>query len=73
MNSNMGSNDRTLRLLAASIVAPHVTQQITGTLAVVSALVAVLLVGPSIGGDCPLYATRGLSTRKHVAVPAPTA
>jgi hypothetical protein len=74
MSKNMGSVDRTLRLLAAAgIVALYVTQQITGAIAVLLGMVAVLFVGTSISGYCPLYVPMGLSTHKHVEVPTPHA
>lgn len=74
MSKNMGSVDRALRLLAAAgIVALYITQQITGTLAVVLGVVAVLFVVTSALGYCPLYVPLGLSTRKGVQPNTPKA
>jgi|WetSurMetagenome_2_1015567.scaffolds.fasta_scaffold125130_1 hypothetical protein len=65
MKKNLGSIDRTLRLLGAmAIIALYFTNQITGTAAIVLGIVAALLIGTSLTAHCPVYPLFGWSTRK---------
>ena len=65
MTKNMGTLDRTLRLLAAVIIgALYVTDRIGGTLAFVLGAIAVIFFVTSFFGWCPLYVPLGLSTRR---------
>jgi len=69
MTKNMGVIDRTLRLLAAAIVAVlYLTHVISGTLAAVLAVIAVIVVVTSVVGYCPTYTLLGLSTRKEARI-----
>ncbi|HEY0673242.1 MAG TPA: DUF2892 domain-containing protein [Longimicrobiales bacterium] len=72
MNKNMGTLDRTLRLLAAAVIAGlYLTHQVTGTLAIVLGIFALVFLVTSVVGFCPLYVPLRLSTRKtHPAKPA---
>lgn len=65
MTTNMGTADRTIRmLLALAIAALYLTRTISGTLAIVLGLVALLFFVTSLLGWCPGYLPFGLSTRK---------
>lgn len=65
MKQNMGSADRVIRVLLAAVVALlYLTDQITGTAALVLGLFAVIFIATSAIGFCPLYAPFKLSTRK---------
>lgn len=71
MTKNMGTTDRTLRVLAAGVIAVlYFAGAITGPLAVVLGVLAVVLLVTSAIGWCPLYTPFGLSTRK-TAPPSP--
>lgn len=66
MKKNMGSADKTIRLLiAASIAALYFTGTISGTLAVVLGVLAVVFVVTSLMGFCPLYLPFGIRTCKR--------
>jgi len=61
----MGTIDRTVRIIAALIVGVlYFTGQITGTLAIVLGVLAIVFLGTSLIGFCPLYVPLKLSTRK---------
>ncbi|HMO33875.1 MAG TPA: DUF2892 domain-containing protein [Lacibacter sp.] len=63
MKKNMGSADRIIRLLVAALIAVlYVTNVITGTLAIVLAVLAGVFVFTSLVGFCPLYTLVGLNT-----------
>jgi hypothetical protein len=66
MIRNMGSADRTIRIVVALVIAGlYFTHRITGTLAIVLCIVAVAFVFTSLTGWCPTYLPFGLSTRKE--------
>ena len=66
MKRNMGSADRVLRILAALVVAILVfTNVISGTLAVILMVFAVIFLITSFIGLCPLYSLLGFSTCKN--------
>ena len=66
MTKNMGVIDRSLRLLAAAIVAVlYLTHFINGTLAAVLGVIAVIFVVTSVFGYCLMYIPFGLSTRRE--------
>jgi hypothetical protein len=68
MKKNMGTADRIIRVLVAIVVAAlYFTDQISGTLAAILGLVAVVFVLTSIVGTCPLYLPFKLSTKKSDA------
>jgi len=65
LQKNMGSTDRLVRLAVAAVIAIlYVTGKITGVLALVLCLLAVVFVLTSIVSFCPLYAPLGISTCK---------
>lgn len=65
MKTNMGTADRTIRLIIAAIIAAlYFSGQISGTVAIVLGIVAVAFVATSLIGWCPTYVPFGISTRK---------
>ena len=63
MKTNMGTMDRALRtLVALAIGVLYFTGQISGTLAIVLAVVAVAFLVTSAVGSCPAYVPLGFST-----------
>lgn len=63
MKKNMGTTDKTVRLIAAVIaVALAATGTITGTLAIIAYVVAAVFVLTSFVSFCPLYRVFGLRT-----------
>lgn len=66
MKKNMGTVDRTIRIIiAVAVAALYFTGRIGGTLAIVLGFFAVVFVLTSFVGACPLYIPFGLSTRKE--------
>lgn len=64
MKLNMGSADRAIRVIVAIAVAVlYFTGVISGTVAIVLGVLAVIFVLTSVVGTCPLYLPFGLSTR----------
>ena len=67
MTKNMGTIDRTLRLLVVAVIAVlYFTGRVSGTLAIVLGVIAALFLVTSVLGWCPAYPFIGLSTRKDV-------
>lgn len=65
MKKNMGSTDKTIRLLAALvIVILAFAKVITGVWAVVLLILAAVFVITSLVSFCPLYLPFGISTGK---------
>jgi Na+(H+)/acetate symporter ActP len=65
MKKNMGSTDRLVRVLFALVVAVlYFTDQISGTVAIILGLFAVIFLLTSVIGFCPLYVPFKLSTKK---------
>ena len=65
MKSNIGTIDRTLRILAAVVVATlSATNVVSGAVALVLGAVAALLIVTSLLSVCPLYLFFGLSSRR---------
>lgn len=70
MTRNMGSADRTFRILVALLVGYlYYTGRITGTLGIVLCVVAVVFVLTSFIGWCPLYQPLGINTRGKSGAP----
>lgn len=66
MKKNMGTIDRTIRIiLALAIAVLYFMNVISGTLAIVLLVIAVVFVLTSIIGYCPLYSLLGISSRKR--------
>jgi uncharacterized membrane protein YtjA (UPF0391 family) len=65
MKANMGTTDRIIRLVITAIVAAlYFGGQISGTVAIVLGIVAVVFLVTSLVGWCPAYLLFGISTRK---------
>lgn len=66
MTKNMGTVDRAIRVLVALAVAVlYFTDTISGVLALILGIVAVVFLLTSLVGWCPAYLPIGLSTRKR--------
>ncbi len=71
MNKNMGSVDRTIRVLVALVIAwLYYEGKISGTLAFILLVVAVMFVITSSVSWCPGYLPFGFSTRKTPGGPS---
>ena len=71
MTKNMGTADRTIRILLAIVIAVlFFTGRISGTLAIILCVIAVAFLVTSLVGWCPAYLPVGLSTRKKPPGPA---
>jgi len=71
MTKNMGTADRTIRILIALAIAVlYFTHKISGTLAIVLEIVAIAFIVTSLIGWCPSYVPFGLSTRKPPTGPS---
>ena len=65
MKKNMGTADKTLRIIAAIVIAIlYFTNVIGGTAALILLAVGVVFVLTSAAGTCPLYLPFGISTNK---------
>jgi hypothetical protein len=68
MKKNMGSADQIIRILiAVGIAVLYFTGTISGTLALILGVLAVVFVATSFMSFCPLYLPFGISTRKKVS------
>jgi len=64
MTQNMGTADRTLRIVIAAIIAGlYMTGMISGTLAIVLGIIALVFLLTGIIGFCPAYAPLKISTK----------
>ena len=63
MKQNMGTIDRTVRIvIALAIAVLYFTGAISGTVAVVLGVIAVVFAVTSLVGRCPAYVPFGIST-----------
>jgi hypothetical protein len=70
MKKNMGRWDRTLRLVAALVIAGLlIAGVLKGTAAIVLAVVALIFVITTFVSYCPLYAPLGIDTKKKGGTP----
>lgn len=68
MKKNMGSADQIVRILiAVGIAVMYFTGNISGTLALILGVLAVVFVATSFMSFCPLYLPLGISTRKKMS------
>ena len=68
MTKNMGTIDRVIRIVIALTVGVlYFTGQISGTVALILGILAVIFILTSLVSTCPLYLPFGLSTRKQSA------
>lgn len=64
MKKNMGNIDRIIRVVVALIVGYLIfTNAITGVLAIILGVLAVVFVATSFMGSCPLYIPLNIDTR----------
>lgn len=62
----MGTADRTIRIIVAILIGIlYFTGKVSGTLAIVLGIVAVIFLLTSAVSTCPLYMPFGISTRKQ--------
>ncbi len=65
MKKNMGKLDRIIRIsLVVLIAVLYFTNVISGTLAIILGILALVFLLTSLVGVCPLYMPFGISTRK---------
>jgi hypothetical protein len=65
MKKNMGTADKVIRILIAVVIGVlYFTHTISGTLALVSGILAILFIVTSVMGSCPLYLPFGIRTFK---------
>jgi len=63
MRKNIGTMDKAVRLVVAAIILLlYFTNVVSGVLALVLLIVAIILAGTSLLGFCPLYIPFGIST-----------
>lgn len=68
MKKNMGTADKTIRIvIALLILALYFTNMITGTAAIILLIFAAAFILTSLIGSCPAYSLIGFSTRKKIA------
>lgn len=65
LSANMGTVDRSIRIAIAVIIAVlYFAGAISGTLAIILGILAIVFVLTSLVGFCPLYVPFKISTRK---------
>lgn len=65
MKKNMGTADKAIRILISVVIGVlYFTNTISGTLAIISGIVAVAFILTSFISFCPLYLPFGISTFK---------
>ena len=65
MNKNMGTIDRIIRiLLAIVVIILYITGSITGFVAIILGILAIVFIITSLIGFCPLYTACKISTIK---------
>jgi len=68
MKKNMGTVDRSIRVLLALVVGVlYFTDQISGTVAIILGLFAVIFMITSFMSFCPLYLPLKISTKKEAS------
>ena len=68
MKKNMGSLDRGMRVaIALAVAVLYFTGTISGTLAIILGILAIVFLATSFIGTCPLYLPFGLSTLRNKA------
>jgi hypothetical protein len=65
MKKNMGMVDKTIRVIIAAVIALlYYLGIISGTLAIVLMIFAIIFIVTSLIGFCPLYPILGMNTKK---------
>ncbi|MBX7057864.1 MAG: DUF2892 domain-containing protein [Leptospirales bacterium] len=68
MKANMGTIDRIVRvLLAVTVGVLYFLNMISGTVAIILGVLALVFLATSLVGVCPLYLPFGLSTKKSAS------
>lgn len=66
MKKNVGSTDKMIRLALAAIIAIlYFTKMISGTLAIILGVVAVIFAVTAFLNFCPIWAAFGINTNKN--------
>jgi hypothetical protein len=67
MEKNMGTTDRIVRVVVAAVIAVlYFANVISGVLAIILGILALVFLATSAVGFCPLYVPFKFSTRKKV-------
>ena len=67
MKKNMGSTDKIIRISIAVLIAVlYFTNTISGTLALILGVFAIIFIITSFISFCPLYLPFGISTKKNI-------
>ncbi len=65
MKKNVGSTDSAIRIVVAlAIVVLFAKGMLSGTVALIAGIVAVIFIVTGLAGTCPIYSLTGLSTNK---------
>lgn len=68
MKTNLGTLDRTLRILFALLIAGlYIAGLISGTATIILLVVASIFILTGFIGFCPIYYAAGISSRKKMA------
>ena len=66
MKKNVGSTDKMIRLVIAAVVAVlYFTKMISGTMAIVLGVVAIIFAVTAFLNFCPIWAAFGINTTKN--------
>lgn len=66
MKKNMGDADKIIRIVAAVVISVlYLSNIITGTVAIIAGIIAVIFVLTSFISFCPLYVLLGINTCKR--------
>jgi len=69
MKTNIGTADKAIRILIAVVIGIlYFTNVISGTLAIVLGILAIVFIVTSFISFCPLYLPFGIKTTKRVSV-----
>ena len=64
MRQNLGGLDKVVRFVIAVVIGVlYFTNMISGTVALVALVFAVVLIGTALIGTCPIYLALGLSSK----------
>ena len=65
MKKNVGSTDKMIRLVIAAVVAVLYFTKISGTMAIVLGVVAIIFAVTAFLNFCPIWAAFGINTNKN--------
>jgi len=67
MRNNLGTPDKTIRILIAGVIFVLVfTKTIIGPVAIISFLVSIILISTVFKANCPVYRFLGINTNKNL-------